>query len=231
MATTVALIIVLQLFAELLRSLGMTMSFALGLIPVLVVSQTEGMKHGVFGGFVFGLVSLIMAVVGANITPMFRVAINPLVSVFPRIMVGVVVSGIFWLLDKKLNKHRKNLTSNAVKRRTATNSAISTLCGVLTNTILFLGMFLAFAHGRTFGETRIDIRYILTVIVSLNTVIEIILFTIIVPVIVLAITNSKRYIANHPTASENYVLEELINEKSNASSDDAIIEDQDDSKE
>lgn len=63
--------------------------------------------------------------------------------------------------------------------------------GTLTNTVLFLGMFFAFAHGKTFDNLVIDFKWVLTSIVALNTVIELILFAVTVPAIVYAMTQSK----------------------------------------
>lgn len=184
----VALIIVLQLFAELMQRLGMPMSFALGLVPVLVISQTHGIKYGAAAGFVFGLISLIMAVIGASAIPMYAVAINPLVSVFPRIMVGVVCAAVYRAIVA-LSTRRNPYPTLAQKRaRTLGASATATLCGVLTNTLLFLGMFLAFANGKSFDGLVIDFRWLLASVVALNTIVEAVLFTFLVPFIVLAVS-------------------------------------------
>ena len=83
-----ALVVVLQAIAEITKILGLPMSLALGLIPVLVAGQLRGVKTGVIVGGVFGLTSLILAVIYVASLPnsYAQIIINPLVSVFPRIM-------------------------------------------------------------------------------------------------------------------------------------------------
>lgn len=188
---TLALMIILQLFASLLQKLGMPMSLALGLIPVLAISQTHGIKHGVICGGLFGLFTLIFSAIYASAIPIYSVTINPLVSVFPRITVGVISSLTYGGLMRIA--HRKQPSPTPVRRRLRLIgiSAVSTVLGVLTNTVLYLGMFFAFAHGKTFDNLVIDMKWVLTSIVALNTVIELALFTVVVPPIVYALTESR----------------------------------------
>lgn len=188
---TITLIIILQLFAALLQKLGMPMSLALGLIPVFVVSQTHGIKHGVICGAFFGLITLVFSAISAAAIPIYTVTINPLVSVFPRIMVGVVCALTFGGLMRVARKRNPSPTVNQNRLRTLGISATATVVGVLTNTILYLGMFFAFAHGKTFDGLVIDMRWILASIVALNTVIELVLFTVAIPPIVYALTQSN----------------------------------------
>lgn len=188
---TITLIIILQLFAALLQKLGMPMSLALGLIPVFVVSQTHGIKHGVICGAFFGLITLVFSAISAAAFPIYTVTINPLVSVFPRIMVGVVCSLTFGGLMRVASKRNPNPTVNQNRLRMLGISATATVLGVLTNTILYLGMFFAFAHGKTFDGLVIDMRWILASIVALNTIIELVLFTVAIPPIVYALTQSN----------------------------------------
>lgn len=191
LSITLALIILLQLFASLLQKLGMPMSLALGLIPVLVISQTHGIKYGAVSGCFFGLITLIFSVIYMAAVPIYKVSANPLVSVFPRIMVGVVCAlscGGF----TKIAVKRAKLTS--IKKRRAALlgiSAASTVFGVLTNTVLYLGMFFAFAHGKTFDNLVIDFKWIISSVVAINTVVELALFAVVVPFIVYAMTASK----------------------------------------
>jgi uncharacterized membrane protein len=188
---TLALIIILQLFAELFQKLGMPISLALGLIPVLVISQYSGIKLGSVCGLFYGLVSLVMAVVGAAAIPMYAVAINPLVSVLPRILVGVVSALVFGAINKAFSKRCPNPTSGAQKKHTVIASAAATALGVITNTVLFLSMFYAFAHGKDYGGLIIDFKWLLSSVVALNTVIELAVFTFAVPMIVLALKSAR----------------------------------------
>lgn len=177
-----ALVIVLQAIAEISRLLGLPMSLALGLIPVLVAAQLKGPKVGAAVGLVFGLTSMSLALIAAASMPIARVTVNPLVSVVPRILVGVVCGGVYKLSAR-----------NAVsKPRRIFNSVAATLSGIITNTALYLGMFLAFAYGRTFEETTIDFKWVLASVVALNTVVEVVAFTLIVPAVVISVENWRK---------------------------------------
>ena len=177
-----ALVIVLQAIAEISRLLGLPMSLALGLIPVLVAAQLKGPKVGAAVGLVFGLTSMTLALIAAASMPIARVTVNPLVSVVPRILVGVVCGGVYKLSAR-----------NAVsKPRRIFNSIAATLSGIITNTALYLGMFLAFAYGRTFEETTIDFKWVLASVVALNTVVEVVAFTLIVPAVVISVENWRK---------------------------------------
>ena len=177
-----ALVIVLQAIAEITRLLGLPMSLALGLIPVLVAAQLKGPKVGAAVGLVFGLTSMTLAIIAAASLPIAKVTINPLVSVLPRVLVGVVCGGVYKLTAR-------NATS---KPRRIFNSVVATLSGIITNTALYLGMFLAFAYGRTFDETTIDLKWVLASVVALNTIIEAVAFTLIVPATVISIENWQK---------------------------------------
>lgn len=188
---TCALIIVLQLIAELFQKLGMPVSLALGLIPVLIISQYSGVKLGAICGFFFGMVSLVMAVIGAAAIPMYAVAINPLVSILPRILVGVVSALVYKGIYNAFLKRRPDTMVKGIKRSVVISSAAATVCGVLTNTLLFLSMFFAFAHGKSFDGLVIDFNWLLTSVVALNTVIELAVFTFTTPLIVLALKSAR----------------------------------------
>ena len=70
----------------------------------------------------------------------------------------------------------------------------STICGVIANTILFLSMFLAFAHGKNYDGLVINFKWLLSSVVAINTVVELCLFAVIVPsiTVVLNIIENKR---------------------------------------
>lgn len=175
-----ALVVVLQAIAEITRILGLPMSLALGLIPVLVAGQLRGVKTGVIVGGVFGLTSLILAVIYVASLPnsYAQIIINPLVSVFPRIMVGLVSALVYKAFTRRGERSR-------AKRYVF--SAVSALSGVVTNTVLFLGMYAAFAYGRTFDDATIDFKWIITAVVAINTIIEAVAFPLITGGVVSAV--------------------------------------------
>ena len=170
----------MQAIAEITRILGLPMSLALGLIPVLVAGQLRGVKTGVIVGGVFGLTSLVLAVIYVASLPnsYAQIIINPLVSVFPRIMVGLVSALVYKAFTRRGERSR-------AKRYVF--SAVSALLGVVTNTVLFLGMYAAFAYGRTFDDATIDFRWIITAVVAINTIIEAVAFPLITGGVVSAV--------------------------------------------
>ncbi|MDD4120982.1 MAG: ECF transporter S component [Clostridia bacterium] len=184
---TIALIIVLQALAEVIQLFGLQISLALGLIPVLVISQLKGWKIGAICGLAFGIVSMSIAAIRYSAVPVFRNAINPLVSVMPRILVGIV-TGALASTFSKLSLKWKERGKYKLFTRKYFLSAVATLAGVLTNTIGFLGMFFVFSADQSVGGYTVNIAYIFGMIVAINTVVEAISYVVLVP----AITESLR---------------------------------------
>lgn len=152
----------------------------LPLIPVLVGAQTEGYKTAGFLGFFFGLISLISAfVVPTPLSPAFY---NPLVSIFPRICVGLMSCATFKLMERLWKDRGHKLL------RQSTCSIIASIMGVVTNTALVLAMIWAFYHGKTFGSTAITPEFMMG-LVGINFVIEVVGSAILVPPIVIAVNN------------------------------------------
>lgn len=180
---SVALIAVLQALAEILQKVGMPVSLALGLLPVLVAAEFYGPKVGTICGGFFGITSLIIAVVYSSAIPLYSVAINPLVSVLPRILAGVASGLVYKGIKNKIKNEKKSV---------AAASVAATVSGVLTNTVLFLGFFFLFAGGKTYGSVTVDFRWILASVVSINAVIELGSFSVIVPLVVGALEKSAK---------------------------------------
>lgn len=116
-------------------------------MPVIIGAVIFGWKKGAVLGGVFGLTSLIKNTVQPNITSFVFSPFVPvfgeesgslwavLVSLFPRIMIGVVAAGVFALLKNfKLNK--------------TLSSAAAGFFGSLANTVLVMGGIYIF-----FGES------------------------------------------------------------------------------
>lgn len=177
-----ALVIVLQAIAEIVRLLGLPVSLALGLVPVLVAAELKGVKIGALMGLVFGLTSMVLAIIAASSLPIAVVIINPLVSVLPRVLVGVTCGGVYKALTKE----------DQSKARKIFNSATATLTGIVTNTVLFLAMFVAFSYGKTYGDTTVDFKWVVASVIAINTLIELIAFTVIVPAVVLAVDSWRK---------------------------------------
>ncbi|WP_353094375.1 ECF transporter S component [Tissierella praeacuta] len=72
-------------------------------IPVIIGAIMEGPVVGGFIGLIFGLFSIFQAM--TNPTPVSFVFLNPLVSVLPRVLIGVVSSYVYTIL-RKLGKSK-----------------------------------------------------------------------------------------------------------------------------
>lgn len=105
-------------------------------IPVLIAALVEGPAVGLTVGLVFGLCSFIRAwetgMVG--LTLFFR---NPVISVFPRLLVPLIALGAYWLWKKLIHQ-------NAVSDKAGT--AFAAAIGTVANTVLCLGL-IAWIYG------------------------------------------------------------------------------------
>jgi len=101
-------------------------------IPVILAALVEGPLVGLTVGLAFGVCSLIRAWESgmAGLTLFFR---NPLVSVFPRLLIPLVALGIY-LLWKKICKPKLILDR--------IGAGVAAVFGALTNTVCCLGMIL-----------------------------------------------------------------------------------------
>jgi uncharacterized membrane protein len=153
------------------------------LIPVIVAAQNDGLLTGVTTGAAFGAVSFIKSYTNPNPTSFcFN---NPIVSVLPRLLIGVTSYYSF--------KFFRALFKNA-KNKTALASLLSTIVGVLTNTVLVLGLMSLFYGGSTAGEKTINT--IVKGLIVTNSLPELVVCMIAVPAITLALTVSRKNSAN-----------------------------------
>ena len=157
-------------------SIGPIRLAVLMLVPTLVAGQTEKLGTSIFAGLFLGFVSMITSFVApvSLLSPAFQ---NPLISVLPRIFIGIVVYFSYHLLKKVIKSD---------KLGTAVAGAVSSMLGVMTNTGLVSLMLWAF-YGKTgIQGTQIDAAFMETVILA-NFAIEIIICTLITPPISLAV--------------------------------------------
>ena len=92
-----ALVIVLGITKLGLIPLGATASITILQIPVILVAMLAGLPYGVFVGAVFGILSLMQAALSPSgaLDPLF---VNPLCSVLPRMLLGLVAWAIWKFL-------------------------------------------------------------------------------------------------------------------------------------
>jgi len=129
-------------------------------IPVILAGILEGPAVGFFVGLIFGLYSFLTA--GSPL------AADPLVSVLPRLFIGIVSYYVYKLGGKNLYF----------------SSALAAIAGTLTNTIGFLGMAVVRGY---LNWTAV------MAIVAVQSIPELILAVIIVAILVKAIKKSKAY--------------------------------------
>ena len=94
-------------------------------IPVIIGAILEGPVVGIVVGFIFGASSLIRNLTMPTITSF--AFINPLVSVLPRILIGVVAYYVYKLIMK-------------ISKNAFVSGWITGVIGSLVNTIGVLGM-------------------------------------------------------------------------------------------
>lgn len=94
-------------------------------IPVLIGSIVEGPKVGIPVALIFGLFSFVHAIIEPS--PVSFIFMNPIISIIPRIMIGIVSSYSFILFNR------------VIKNQTVT-IGLSAFLGSVTNTILVMGL-------------------------------------------------------------------------------------------
>ncbi|WP_282920371.1 ECF transporter S component [Ignavigranum ruoffiae] len=140
-------------------------------VTVIIGGIFFGIKMGVTLGAVWGILSLLRSILTPNIlTP---VIMNPLISVLPRILVGLIASYVFIQLNKKMP--------------VALCAAVAGALGSILNTILFLGAIYLFAAETYASALSIDVNVLfstLLAIVGTNGVPEALVSGVLTPLIV-----------------------------------------------
>lgn len=93
-------------------------------IPAIVGAVIDGPVVGVLVGAIFGLTSLVQAAVNPAKGPLDVFFVNPLISVLPRLFIGLAAWAVFRLFPAKFR---------------AAGAAVAGIAGALTNTVLVLG--------------------------------------------------------------------------------------------
>ena len=167
------------------------------LVPILVCAQTTNPLVSVIVSTFFGLFSMIRAYVnpaGAGI--LYFAVQNPLVSVLPRAMIGLVAHYSYRGLKKLFkNKTEEDELSYGFGKRLKKNaipSVISAILGTATNTLLFLGMLVLIYNGDVLSTgTAIGLPWAMGVVAT-NFLPEVIVAAITVPLIVSAVERAVR---------------------------------------
>lgn len=134
-------------------------------IPVIIGSITMNLRSGVILGMVMGIFSLIRATVMPS-TPMDVLFLNPLISVLPRVCIGIVSSLVF-LSMKRILKDKKYSLHISI--------GTAALMGTLTNTILVLSLLYVLYYDKLAIETTNVVSFVLGSIFAVNGLVEILL--------------------------------------------------------
>jgi len=142
-------------------------------IPVIVGSALLGPIGGLVLGTTWGITSF-LKVLSMPSTVETAIFLNPMVSIFPRILVGLIISYTTIGLGKLIkNKDLKYAFVAGI--------------GTLSNTVLVLSSIFIFAQGGVLSFNQ-AFSVIVTVIISTNGLLELILAVILVPIIIRAIS-------------------------------------------
>ncbi len=134
-------------------------------IPVIIGSITMNLRSGVILGMVMGIFSLIRAAVMPS-TPMDVLFLSPLISVLPRVCIGIVSSLVF-LSMKRILKDKKYSLHISI--------GTAALMGTLTNTILVLSLLYVLYYDKLAIETTNVVSFVLGSIFAVNGLVEILL--------------------------------------------------------
>ena len=150
------------------------------LVAVMTICLASSFKESVFAGLVFGLLSMIRAIVIPSIAGTLLLAnfwtsfMNPLVAVFPRICIGIVA----WSVNR--------LLKNRIKSQYACG-ILSSISGVLTNTVtVCIVLFVMNA----ITKPNFDMLGFVYGFFTLNFVFELIVTALVAPLIALGIKQS-----------------------------------------
>lgn len=148
-------------------------------IVVIIGAVFLGWKYGGILGFVWGASCVVRALVMSG-NPAFLPFVNPMVSLVPRVVVGLVAGGVADLLFK-------------VVRKPVIVTGIAAAMATLTNTLLVLSMYYIFGGMIDSISAVFELfKTIILTIISLNGGIELVAAVVIVPFAYKALSHAFR---------------------------------------
>src|SRR5690554_4293076 len=151
-------------------------------IPTIITSLILGPIAGLIMGTLLGLISLIHALT-RPVTPLDPLFINPLVSVLPRMFIGVVAYYVYAGVKKLFRKDRAGETVSTL---------LAGAAGSLTNTALvFLMLYLVYAQ-RVVEIVGAAFNVIILSVFTTNAIAEAVISAIVTAAILLAYKNYSR---------------------------------------
>lgn len=149
-------------------------------IPVIIGAVLEGPLVGIIVGLIFGFTSLLRAITMPTITNF--ALINPLVSILPRVLIGIVAYYVYKLTIK--------LTKNAL-----VSGWITGVIGSLVNTVGVLGMtYILYGarYAEALGESASAAKTLILTLIATNGVPEAIVGGFVVSAICVVFNKRKR---------------------------------------
>lgn len=134
-----------------------------------------GAKYGAVLGGVWGITCLVRAFTN----PAWIMFTNPLISVLPRILVGLIAGAVFAALKKtSLNK--------------GVAAAVTAAVGTLTNTVLVLSAMYAFGGMiKSYAQFFEMFKTIIGTIIGINGVVELVAAVVLIPVIYVPLSKQE----------------------------------------
>lgn len=147
-------------------------------VPVIIAAIIEGPIVGAIVGLIFGLFSIYQAITAPTVTSF--IFLNPIISVLPRILIGVVSYYVYYFVSKKY---------------TRLSIGLSSIIGTFTNTFLVLSLAYIFYANSLANAFEINVSTLGTFLAGIgftNGIPEIIVSTLITVPVVFAIKKLKR---------------------------------------
>lgn len=149
-------------------------------LPVIIAGVVAGPISGFIVGLGMGLASMFRALTSANIAD--KLFTNPLISVLPRVFIGITAYYSYTLVKQLLMKLKQ---SDLLKKGLA--AVVGALVGTLTNTILVLGMIYLFVYSKDMA-----LFDFIMVAVTINIALELVAAVIVCVPIVVVIERQMR---------------------------------------
>lgn len=150
-------------------------------ITVIIASFVLGTKEGMFIGGVWGVVRMIKAYTLPASPLDLLLFTNPLISLVPRILIGLTAGMTFRFFHKK--------------GKDSLGMAVGAVVGSLTNTVLVLG-FIALLFGNEYAAALdvapANLMSALSVIVATNGIAEAVASAILAPIVSKALLKARR---------------------------------------
>ncbi len=138
----------------------------------IAISLTSGKKGFISGGAIFGCCSFFLAVIIAN--PVF---INPLVSILPRLFIGIVAYFVYLLMSRITKNAKKTFVKEVLP------VSVASIFGILANSVCTIFMMWIFNAS--------SLATVMTVIISFNFLGEVVGATVLCPIYVKTIKKVK----------------------------------------